>query len=103
MVVNTQLSSNPFVPRSERLPSRHPEDPLRHVQPGVHPHLHTILPGFHWVSEPAFWVMHFLFTVSHTLCYMTRNTQSLDNVRTLVLITRLVLVSRHTCTVLFDN
>lgn len=37
---------------SERFPPCHPEDPLCHVQPGVHPHLHLTLSGFHRVSQP---------------------------------------------------
>lgn len=36
----------------EWFPSCHPEDPLCHVQPSLHPHLHLTVSGFHWVSEP---------------------------------------------------
>lgn len=44
----TCLSYNLF---PEWLPPCNPEDPLCHVQPGVHPHLHLTVSGFHWVSE----------------------------------------------------
>lgn len=38
----------------EWLPPCHPEDPLCHVQPGVHPHLHLTVSGFHRVSKLLF-------------------------------------------------
>ena len=37
---------------AERLPPRHPADPVGHVQPGPHPVLHPAVFGLHGVSVP---------------------------------------------------